>query len=193
MSARKLPPRSATTTELWDRLSDYTIGPGGASLPFEARLARENRWSSPFTERVIQEYKRFCYLACTAGHEVTPSDAVDQVWHLHLTYSRDYWGEFCPNVLGADLHHGPTAGGQVERTRYYEQYAETFRSYEEAFGEPPPADIWPGAKRRFGVDPQGLRVNPNDVMILDRRVAIMGAAGWIALGIAIAVLIGVIF
>lgn len=192
MSARRIQPRLATTTKLWQRLSGYTIGPVDAPLSFEARLARENRWSSAFTERVILEYKRFCYLACTVGHEVTPSDAVDQVWHLHLTYSRDYWGEFCPKVLSVDLHHGPTAGGTVERTRYYDQYAETFRSYEEAFGELPPADIWPGAKRRFGVDPQGLRVNPNDVMILDRRLAIMGAAGWIALGIVIAILIGVI-
>lgn len=181
---------NATSTDLWQRLSDYTIGPEDAALSFSARLARENRWSLPFAQRVITEYKRFCYLACTAGHEVTPSDAVDQVWHLHLTYSRDYWGEFCPDVLGAQLHHGPTAGGQVERTRYYDQYAETFASYETAFGEPPPADIWPGAGRRFGKDPQSYRVNPSDVMVLDRRIAILGALGWIALGIAITVLVG---
>ena len=183
----------ANTDELWDRLAGYTISPESAEFSFAARLARENRWSVGFTQRVILEYKRFCYLACTAGHEVTPSDAVDQVWHLHLTFSRDYWGEFCPDVLRADLHHGPTAGGEVERSRYYDQYARTFASYEEAFGEPPPADIWPGAKRRFGVDPKGLRVNPNDVMILDKRLALMGALTWFALGIAIAVMIGVIF
>ena len=184
---------SASTTELWERLEAYDIGYEGAAFPFAARLARENRWTSSFTERVIQEYKRFCYLACAAGHEVTPSDAVDQVWHLHLTYSRDYWDEFCPKVLGMDLHHGPTAGGQVERTRYYDQYAETFRSYEEAFGEPPPADIWPGAGRRFGKDPLAVRVNPSDVMLLDRRIAILGAFGWIVLGIVITVVIGGIF
>ena len=182
-----------TDPDLWHRLDGHVIGPADAEFTFAARLARENRWSSPFTERVIGEYKRFCYLACTAGHEVTPSDAVDQAWHLHLTFSRDYWDEFCPQILGMDLHHGPTAGGTIERTRYYDQYAETFRSYEMAFGEPPPPDIWPGAKRRFGVDPKGLRVNPNDVMILDRRLAIMGAVGWVALGILIAVVIGVIF
>ena len=187
MSAGQL----ALETELWRRLDAYEVGPDGVSFSFAARLARENRWSEDFTTRVISEYKRFCYLAVTAGHEVTPSDAVDQVWHLHLTYSRDYWQDYCPNVLGADLHHGPTAGGEVERTRYYDQYAETFQSYEEAFGEAPPADIWPSAKRRFGIDPQSQRVNPADVMILDRRHAIMGAVGWIALGVVIAVLIGV--
>ncbi len=181
----------AFASDLWKRLAAYEVGPKGASLSFAARLARENRWSEAHAQLVIQEYKRFCYLAVTAGQQVTPSDAVDQVWHLHLTYSRDYWQEFCPNVLRADLHHGPTAGGTVERARYYDQYAATLASYETAFDAVPPIDIWPDAARRFGFDPKGLRVNPQDVMILDRRFAIVGAAGWIALGIVIAVLVGV--
>lgn len=183
----------AIATDLWQRLAAHDIGPAGATLSFAARLARENRWSDDYSSRVIVEYKRFCYLAVTAGHEVTPSDAVDQAWHLHLTYSRDYWEVFCRKVLQADLHHGPTAGGQIERARYYDQYAATFRSYEAAFGAPPPPDIWPGAQRRFDVDPKGLRVNPKDVMILDSRMAVLGAVGWVALGIAIAVLAGVMF
>ena len=103
---------------LWQRIADHRIGQGDASLTFAARLARENRWSLSHAERVIGEYKRFCYLAVTAGHEVTPPDAVDQAWHLHLTYSRDYWQTFCPQVLEADLHHGPTRGGTAERGRF---------------------------------------------------------------------------
>ena len=182
---------SAFSSDLWQRLSSYKVGPDAASLSFAARLSRENRWSAEHTELVLEEYKRFCYLAVTAAHEVTPSDAVDQVWHLHLTYSRDYWQEFCPNILRADLHHGPTAGGTAERTRYYDQYAATLASYETAFDAAPPPDIWPDAARRFGVDPKGMRVNPADVMILDRQQAILGAAGWIALGVVIAVLVGV--
>lgn len=185
------PDAPANETELWQRLSAYAIGPEGASLGFAQRLARENRWSHEHTARVIEEYKRFCFLAMTAGHEVTPSDAVDQVWHLHLTYSRDYWQRFCPEILGAELHHGPTAGGMSEKSRFYDQYAATLASYEAAFGVPAPMDIWPDAARRFGKDPHGLRVNPKDVMILDRRYAMLGAAGWIGLGAVIAVLLGV--
>ena len=109
---------------------------------------------------MIGEYKRFCFLAVTAGHEVTPSDAVDQAWHLHLTYSRDYWERFCPEVLGMPLHHGPTAGGSAEQERYFEQYAQTLKSYEAAFGKVPPADIWPAAAQRFGRDPLAFRVHP---------------------------------
>ncbi len=179
---------------LWARLEAHTIGPPDASLTFADRLARENRWSVEHANCVIFEYKRFCYLARTSapGEQVTPSDAVDQAWHLHLTYSRDYWQVFCPKILGAELHHGPTAGGQVERARYYDQYAATLRAYEETFGEPPPSDIWPDAKRRFEVDPHALRVNPQDVMILAKSRfwaaifavgAIAAMLGWLIRGI----------
>lgn len=184
---------SSASSDLWRRLEGYTIGPDTAALSFSSRLARENRWEAGFTSRVILEYKRFCYLAVTAGQEVTPSDAVDQAWHLHLTYSRDYWGTFCTDILGTELHHGPTAGGVAEKSRFYDQYGETLSIYEDTFDETPPPDIWPAADRRFGTDPRAIRVNPDDVVVLERRHAIMGAAGWIALGIVIAVLIGVIF
>lgn len=175
----------AEETELWHRIAAHQIGPEDASLTFAARLSRENRWSLAHAERVIGEYRRFCYLAVTAGYEVTPSDAVDQVWHLHLTYSRDYWQTFCPEVLRTDLHHGPTKGGKNERVRFYQQYAATLAAYEASFGEAPPADIWPAARTRFSVDPQGVRVNFFDVIVLKRRVALaLGLAaflaGWLA-------------
>jgi hypothetical protein len=170
---------------LWQRIADHHIGLRDASLSFAARLARENRWDAAHAERVIGEYQRFCYLAMTAGHEVTPSDAVDQAWHLHLTYSRDYWQVFCGEVLRADLHHGPTSGGTAERARYYRQYADTLAAYEAAFGEVPPADIWPDAHRRFTVDPRGVRVNFSDGIMVPRRVALalgllLLGGGWLA-------------
>lgn len=160
---------------LWQGLSAYQIGPSDASLPFAARLARENRWNEDFAQRVIGEYKRFCYLAVTASHEVTPSDAIDQAWHLHLAYTRDYWERFCPDVLGRALHHGPTEGGAAERDRYFEQYARTLKSYEALFG-PAPEEIWPAASRRFGRDPRAFRVHPDEVTIWPRNQAILGAA-----------------
>ena len=159
-----------------------TIGPQQADLSFEQRLAHEQGWDLGFAKRAVQEYLRFAYLCVHAG-PCTPSVEVDQVWHLHLTYSRDYWGEFCPNVLGAELHHGPTAGGQVERARYYDQYAATLKAYEEAFGEAPPADIWPDARRRFEVDPAAFRINPSDAVILPVKVFVVALFLAAALGV----------
>jgi len=163
---------------LWSALSRYRIGPDDAALSFAGRLARDNGWRLSHAERVVGEYRRFCYLAVTAGHSVTPSDAVDQAWHLHLTYTRDYWERFCP-LLGRPLHHGPTAGGRAEHDRYFTQYADTLRSYEAVFG-PPPADIWPDARRRLLVDPRARRVHPREALVLPYRWL------WPILGLALA-------
>jgi hypothetical protein len=161
---------------VWLALQDYCIGPEDASLDFAARLARENGWSRGQVERVIAEYKRFVFLAVTAGHPVTPSDAVDQAWHLHLTYTRDYWERFCPNVLGRPLHHEPTAGGATERQRFFEQYAATLKSYAEVFGKDAPSDLWPSAARRLLDDPRARRVHPREHIIMRRS-----RLGWLIL------------
>lgn len=164
---------------VWQRLSSYAVGPDNPDLTFLARLARENGWKESFAARVFDEYRRFCFLAATCEDELTPSDAVDQAWHLHLTYTRDYWDRFCPEVLGLPLHHGPTAGGGTERSRFFEQYAWTLLRYEQIFGAPPPDDIWPDAARRLLDDPRARRVHPRDGVLLSRtglRAAFIVAA-----------------
>ncbi|MGF2075510.1 glycine-rich domain-containing protein, partial [Enterococcus casseliflavus] len=89
------------------------------------RLARENGWKLEFTRRVVAEYKRFIFLAIVAGHAVTPSQQVDQAWHLHLLYTRSYWDDFCGQVLGLRIHHGPTQGGSAEQAKYRDWYDRT--------------------------------------------------------------------
>lgn len=168
---------------LWQRIAASPIGPHDTTLTFAARLARENGWSAGYTTRVIEEYRRFCWLGTAAGHEVTPSDAVDQCWHLHLTYSRDYWDRFCPEVLGRAFHHGPTAGGASELSRHFAQYAETLRSYQAAFG-PPPADIWPDARATLLGATAARRVNLQDVIVIPRRAIRAGMLRAGILGLA---------
>ncbi|AHE56657.1 glycine-rich domain-containing protein [Sphingomonas sanxanigenens] len=130
-------------------LDAMQIEPEGAPLRFADRLARENGWSGAFAAQVMTEYRRFLFLAATADHAVTPSDAVDQAWHLHLAYSRHYWDELCGRILGRPLHHGPTAGGDHEDRRYRDQYQATLDAYRTAFGAAPPPDIWPPVDERF--------------------------------------------
>jgi hypothetical protein len=81
---------TAEQKELWERIQAYEPDDPRAAVPFSARLARDNGWSEEFAERVVAEYRRFAFLAVAAGHPVSPSDAVDQAWHLHLLYTR-YW------------------------------------------------------------------------------------------------------
>jgi hypothetical protein len=136
--------------ELLVRLEAFELDEPSASFPFSARLARENGWSRGFARRVTGEYKRFIWLAMRAGHPVTPSEEVDEAWHLHLCYTRSYWDVMCGKILGKPLHHGPTEGGRAEEEKFAEWYARTLESYRKHFGEEPPADIWPPAEIRFG-------------------------------------------
>lgn len=176
MSESDFMPVSYPGHPVWTALSRYIIGSDEAALGFAQRLARENGWSAAHASRVVEEYRRFCFLAVVAPHPVTPSDAVDQVWHLHLSYTRDYWERFCPEVLGRTLHHGPTAGGGAEQARYFEQYADTLKSYETVFGESPPADLWPDAARRLNDDPRARRVHPRDGVVIGKPLLIASLA-----------------
>ncbi|MGI9241573.1 MAG: TIGR04222 domain-containing membrane protein [Verrucomicrobiales bacterium] len=145
--------------ELLHRIESYSPDDPGATFPYSARLARDNRWPTIYAQRVLREYKRFAYLAMVAGHPVTPSDQVDQAWHLHMIYTKSYWDEFCKGILGSPLHHSPTKGGGTEQGKFIDWYAKTLESYREHFGEEAPVDIWPAAAQRFGQDIRFLRVN----------------------------------
>lgn len=134
---------------LWEKLESFQLDDNNAVFDFSARLSKENGWSREFTTRAIQEYKRFLLLAMHAGHPVTPSEAVDQVWHLHLVYTRSYWQVLCGEILGRPLHHEPTKGGAMEGGKFREQYQCTLKSYRRLFGEEPPADVWMSVEHCF--------------------------------------------
>ena len=142
--------------QLYQRICAYELDDPSHEIGFLDHLIRANGWSRPFGLRAIEEYRKFVFLALVADHQVTPSDQVDQVWHLHLLFSEAYWNDFCPRVLGRPLHHHPAKGGQAERDRFHELYRATIRSYRQHFGEPP-ADLWPPVDVRFGRDLQMQR------------------------------------
>ena len=172
-----------TDPDLWQQLGSYELD-NESPFPFSHRLARENGWSLTFADRVIDEYRRFIYLAATATTPMTPSDEVDQVWHLHLAYSRDYWIRLCGDVLGKTLHHGPTRGGDDEASKYARCYAETKHRYRQEFDETPPIDIWPSTEDRFNAAATYRRVKASDYwMVPIPRVSVSARrAGAVVLG-----------
>lgn len=138
------------TSKLWENIQNYIIDDVDSSLKFSQRLMRENLgWSYEYTLRVIEEYKRFMFLGCVSDKPVTPSDEIDQVWHLHMIYTRQYWDEFCDGVLGKKFHHGPTKGGKSESVKYMDLYKDTISSYKKFFQQEPPPDIWKDPTERF--------------------------------------------
>src|SRR3569832_164558 len=128
---------------LQSRIQAYDFHKPDEPRSFAARVRQECGWSLKKAERAIAEYRRFLILAGACGHPVSPSPLVDQVWHLHLTDTRRYWGEFCPEVLGRPFHHEPSRGGCDEHLRLKLQYQMTLSAYARLFGEAPPADFWP--------------------------------------------------
>lgn len=162
--------------ELYERLSAFRFDESDAVFPFVSRVERENGWSSAYAARVITEYRKFVFLALAAGHSVSPSDQVDQVWHLHLLYTRSYWDRFCRETLGRPLHHEPTKGGHDENDKFRASYAATLESYRRHFAEEAPSDIWPAADVRFGEDIHFERVNRRHFCIFSKALVRKAAA-----------------
>ncbi|NEO20691.1 MAG: TIGR04222 domain-containing membrane protein [Moorea sp. SIO4A5] len=155
-------------TQIYQRLQAFSLDDPEAKFPFSKRLARENQWSLNYTQRVIEEYKKFAFLAVVADHPVSPSDPVDQVWHLHLTYTHSYWDEFCPNILQTPFHHLPSGGGASEKSKFDDWYSKTLASYHYFFGEAPPVDIWAPADIHVSQHVNFVRVNPQQHWILPK-------------------------
>jgi hypothetical protein len=164
----EIPDIDPSEDPLWARIEAYAFDALDPGVPFAARLARENMWTVEYARRVIEEYRRFCYLAVRAPHPVVPSDAVDQAWHLHLDYSREYWDGWCGGTLECDLHHEPTRDGEEGADRSRDWYRATLDTYERMSQEAPPADIWPGVDSRFGRIGAMRRVDSADYMIVRR-------------------------
>ncbi len=133
---------------IWLRIHGLIFDDNSDPLTFSKRLARENRWAHWFALDVIDEYRKFLYLMAVAGHPVTPSIEVDQVWHLHLIYTRRYWEDFA-KYMPFEPHHGPTRGGARESEKFTDWYSKTLDSYRMIFGMDPPVNIWPEPSVRF--------------------------------------------
>jgi uncharacterized protein (TIGR04222 family) len=164
----KLTKMDSEQIELYQRIEAFSLDMPDTQLSLSKRLAKDNCWSLRYAQRVIEEYKKFTFLAVAAGHPVAPSDQVDQVWHLHLSYTRSYWQEFCPKVLQTPLHHEPSRGGLSEQLKLDEWYRRTLESYKQFFGQIPPIDIWPDPKDRFGRDLHFVRVNTQQNWLLPK-------------------------
>jgi hypothetical protein len=156
-----------TETALWNRILNFQFDQPDTSFTFSTRLARENGWSKTYADRVILEYKKFLFLSVISPGALTPSDTVDQAWHLHLTYTKSYWVDLCRDTLHRDFHHNPTKGGVAEAQKFDGYYTSLQTLYEQYFGTRPPADIWQPNDERFS-DINFQRVNLRKYWLVKR-------------------------
>ncbi len=135
---------------IWEKIAYFKLDDPEAIRPFSKKLQDENGWTEEKTLRTIAEYKKFLFLCATLPNGASPSPTVDVAWHLHLTYTDNYWNALCNDVLGFPLHHHPSKGGGNEAQKHHQWYQNTLIAYVEAFGHIPPDDIW---AYPFGFDP----------------------------------------
>ncbi|HLO55586.1 MAG TPA: hypothetical protein VK169_14940 [Saprospiraceae bacterium] len=152
---------------LWHKIRSFDIDDSDSTFTFTDRLARENGWTFSYSVRTIEEYKKFIFLLCNSNKQLTPSDQVDQVWHLHLLYTKSYWKELCEKTIQREIHHGSTKGGQKEKEKYNNFYEDTKKTYREIFQSEPPIDIWPTSKVRFK-EINFIRVNAHKYWIIPK-------------------------
>ncbi|MCW3160672.1 glycine-rich domain-containing protein [Chryseobacterium oryctis] len=145
---------------LWNRIQSFSIDDTNSDFPFSKKLAKEENWSSGFTQKAIDEYKKFVYLCCILPNGASPSEIVDKVWHMHLIYTQNYWEKFCPIILQQKLHHNPSKGGSEEKLKHINWFEDTLQSYREIFGQEPPEEIWKkkekSKNRRFWLKGVGM-------------------------------------
>ncbi len=140
-----------TNVDLYNRLETFKVDDGSAPKSFLKRLQKSHGWSADFAEQAMREYLRFIYLATVSTAGVSPSKAIDEVWHLHLTFTRSYWSDLCKDILDKDIHHEPGSGLPGESFR--DVFAETLALYATEFDEPAPAEVWNPQPKTSAVAP----------------------------------------
>jgi hypothetical protein len=159
---------------LWERIKSFDFDDSSSHTPFSQKLAHQNKWTEQFARQAIDEYRKFMYLCCTVPGGASPSPVVDEVWHLHLTFTTNYWVAFCQNTLHRQVHHYPSKGGNLENEKHQLWYKQTLEHYQENFG-PAPSNIWPGAadvaERSQVQSPQFL-----DMVVLQRNLLVFAIA-----------------
>lgn len=119
-----LDPRSKMIIITWDlsRVKEYMINKGLVS--------------SLEVNQLEDEYK--CFLMMCLSHEegvaIPISRPVDQMWHTHILFTKDY--QSLGQAVGRFIHHNPTVS-EEERSGLADAYTNgTIPLYRSMFGEP---------------------------------------------------------
>jgi hypothetical protein len=131
-----------TNKILWQNIQIFNLDDATAKFPFSKKLAKEQKWTTEFTNKAIEEYKKFMYLCCVSPNGASPSKVVDEVWHLHLTYTVNYWDVFCGTILQKNIHHHPSNGNDNDKLKYKNWEQNTLQLYETEFDQKPPSEMW---------------------------------------------------
>ena len=89
---------------LWLKLAGMNLQGAQAMAPYLQMMQKQMGWSTDMAAKVIEEYRKFLFLAMRAGHQVIPPGAVNDVWMTHMQNAQSFWEQF-GQVLNLSLIH----------------------------------------------------------------------------------------
>lgn len=151
-----------TDPHLWQRIRHAPLPVSKARHEFAEALAFQIDLPVFEARELVEEYRRFLYLAAITDQHRVPPRAVRQAWMLHAAHPE--YSAFCAGVLGKPL-------GVDDGTRKFGvnlSYGRTLEAYLREFGAPPPATVWPPA------------IQPRVPRWLTAHAAVLGFTGMVA-------------
>ena len=98
-------------------------------------LVNRGKVASHLVDELETEYKRFIFLNIAYRGEIIPiAGAVDELWHAHILFTRDY-SAFCNTVNGEYIHHNPTVDDEEKEALGSAYSDNTLTLYKKTFGE----------------------------------------------------------
>lgn len=95
------------------------------------KLSEQKGWSKCSAERACDLYRKFLFLQKKYGENyiLSPSEDIDEVWHLHILDTPKYWQD-CQQIFGKYFHHVPVyeknksefSSFQSTQDLYYKEY-----------------------------------------------------------------------
>ncbi len=124
---------------LWLKLNMMSAEGLQAFAPLAQMMQQQMGTNAEMAQRVIEEYRKFLFLAMRAGHQVIPPGIINDVWMMHLQNAQNYW-----ETLGQMIGERPMTQGIDPKNlgTMADAWAATLKSYEQIFGTKPPMDIW---------------------------------------------------
>lgn len=138
-SKAKSSAENMTDPQLWDRIRIAPLPLSAARNEFHEALAYQIDLPIFEAREVVEEYRRFLYLAVTTDEHRVPSEPVRKAWAMHA-HSPEY-ADFCAGVLKAQLAFDDGS----RRFGANAAYRRTVEAYVREFRQLPPAAIWPPA------------------------------------------------
>lgn len=173
--------------DLFQKIIDFDFDTTNYHLNFTRRLAERHAWAWEYACELVQEYRRFMYLAAISDQEISPSKPIDEAWHLHLE-DHDNYARFCHDAIGKYIEHRPASeASEAERMRA--QYARTLELYLKEFGEVPYCYYWPTVRHNRRPDKRyktGKELGYFGSLVTVGGLLVLGASSTIAFTVVFA-------